>query len=104
MENVSQIIAQKNWEKQYQVKLLNELSAQLPFIVESFNKEYKKLYNQIVEQNGSIYDLRRAIKSSVKMQKNQERLILNKASRKELVKRISEMKKEIKALNIKNSK
>jgi hypothetical protein len=104
MENLSQIIAQKNWEKQYQVKLLNELSAQLPFIVESFNKEYQNLYNQIVEQNGSIYDLRRAIKSSVKMQKNQERLILNKASRKEVVKRISEMKKEIKALNIKNSK
>jgi hypothetical protein len=104
MENLSQIIAQKNWEKQYQVKLLNELSEQLPFIVESFNKEYQNLYNQIVEQNGSIYDLRRAIKSSVKMQKNQERLILNKASRKEVVKRISEMKKEIKALNIKNSK
>jgi len=104
MENLSQIIAQKNWEKQYRVKLLNELSAQLPFIVESFNKEYQQLRNQIVAQNGSNYDLRRAIKSSVKMQKNQEQIILNKASRKEIIKMISELKKEIKALNIKNSK
>ena len=104
MENLSQLIAWKNLEKQYQVKILNELSAQMPFIVESFNKEYQKLRNQIVAQNGSNYDLRKAIKASAKMQKNQERLILNKASRKKAIKRISGLKKEIQALNIENSK
>lgn len=101
---LSEQISDKISLKEYYLRRLSSLNEQKKLIISKFDKEYKFLLKNSILTSMDIYALRKSIKESSKMIKYQREFNEINSNRLESLRIISELKKEIRLLNNKNSK